>query len=53
MDNLTRIASRVADLTGIGMEYLVVDGIIIAKFFNGFFVGDKPSGNNEVTAIAA
>lgn len=37
MDNIIRIASKVQDLKGIGTEYLVIDGVIIARFYNGNF----------------
>lgn len=54
-DNVVRVSSTVNDLIGIGTEYLVVDGTVIAKFYNGNMVSDivvvSPGG--EVTLTAA
>lgn len=53
MDNLIKIAYNVLDLTGEGLEYLVVNGEVIGKFFNGNLMGVAPVGNTEVTRKAA
>lgn len=53
MDNAIRIGSKPSELTGIGLEYLAVNGIIIAKFFDGMLITAMPCGNSEITAIAA
>ena len=34
-DNKVRISNKRMDLTGVGTEYLVVNGEVIAKFFDG------------------
>lgn len=43
------IGSCVAKLTGIGYEYLVVNGVILAVFFDGWLVGSASIGNNDET----
>ena len=53
MDNVIRIGSKPSELTGIGLEYLAVNGIVIAKFFDGMLITAMPCGNSEITAIAA
>lgn len=55
MDNLIKIGigSKASELTGIGTEYLVVNGVCIAKFWNGNIVTAVALGNNEVTKTAA
>jgi hypothetical protein len=35
MDNVIRVGYKPSELTGIGLEYLVVDGNVVAKFYNG------------------
>jgi hypothetical protein len=51
LDNMERVAvsSSYADLIGIGTEYVVINGEVVAKFLNGNF--DTPvAGNSEKTA---
>ncbi len=45
------VASRAADLTGVGLEYLLsADGqTIMARFYNGDFLGQPQSGDREPT----
>ena len=52
MLDLIRASSNLSDLTGIGTEYLVVNGTILAKFYNGNFVLDCPRGNLDETIAA-
>ena len=49
MDNVIFIGGRPSELKGVGTEYLVVDGIIVAKFYNGNFVTALPTGDSEKT----
>jgi len=54
MLNQIGIGSKASDLTGIGTEYLVVNGEVIAKFYDGNMIVDAPLVDGaEVTAIAA
>lgn len=51
--NTIRIGQLPSELTGQGTEYLVRNGSVIAKFFNGNFVGAIPKGNSDLTVSAA
>lgn len=53
MDNIIRVAHNISDLTGIGLEYLVVKGEVIAKFFNGNLMGAVVVNGTEITRKAA
>ena len=53
MENIIRIGYKPSQLTGIGSEYLVVDGFIIAKFWNGNIVTESTQGNEDETQTAA
>lgn len=53
MDNVIRIGCKPSELTGIGLEYLAVNGMIIARFFDGNLITAMPCGNSNKTAIAA
>lgn len=45
------VGSRYGDLTGVGTEYVVVNGVVVAKFMDGTLVtGMVPPGNSDVTA---
>jgi len=48
-DNTVRIGFTVSQLQGIGLEYLVGDGMVRAVFYNGVMRGIAPIGNTEVT----
>ncbi len=50
--NEIRIASNLSELTGIGTEYLILNGEIVAKFWNGNIACDAQSGNTEKTITA-
>lgn len=44
------VADRAADLSGIGLEYLVsaVDGVtVMARFYNGNFLGGPPQSTDN------
>jgi hypothetical protein len=41
------IGSKPSELTGTGLEYLVVQGLIIAKFYDGSFVTDTMEKPNK------
>jgi hypothetical protein len=54
MDNVIRVGKKASELKGEGTEYLVIDGQVIAKFYDGNMVTDiKPVGNDEVTIASA
>jgi hypothetical protein len=50
-----RVGFKAEQLEGQGLELLVVDGIVIAKFLDGMLVsglsGEMPKGNNEITKV--
>ena len=52
-DNTIYIGHSINELTGHGTEYLVRNGTVIAKFFNGNFVGTIPKGNSDLTLSVA
>lgn len=54
-DNVVRVSNTVKDLIGIGTEYLVVDGTVIAKFYNGNLVSEVnvTLSGDEVTLSVA
>ncbi len=47
-DNI-KVFDGIQSLTGIGTEYLVKDGDVIAKFYNGNIIRETIKGNNEET----
>lgn len=54
MDNVIRVGFKPSELTGVGLEWLVVNGLVIAKFYDGNFVHEfAPKGNDDVTKKAA
>lgn len=48
-ENTVRVSDKLSDLSGIGTEYLIIDGYIVAKFWDGNLVGVLPGGNSEKT----
>jgi len=52
-DNTIRIGRSVSELSGNGTEYLLSNGQVIAKFFNGNFVGSIPKMNSDLTVSVA
>ena len=48
MDTI-KLADRLSDLTGKGTEYLIVDGLIIAKFVDGNLDHGPLTGNMDET----
>ena len=48
MTEIVIVASTYAELTGVGTEYVVRDGIVIAKFLNGDLESEI-TGNMEIT----
>ena len=53
MSNVIRIAQSIMDLTGEGLEYLVVDGEVIGKFFNGNLMAAVVVDGTDITKKAA
>lgn len=53
MENVIKVSDKLSDLTGVGTEYLAVDGFVIARFYNGNFMADPVIGNEEPTIKAA
>ena len=52
-DNVVRVSFSLQELKGTGTEYYVIDGTIVAKFFNGTLVtGEIPQGNEEITKVS-
>lgn len=53
---MIRVGFKPSQLLGEGTEYLVVEGMIIAKFFNGKLICDAndvlTEGNDEITKVA-
>lgn len=52
-DNVIRIVSNVKDMTGKGLEYLVVDGFVIAKFHDGGMMSCRISLNGDRETVTA
>lgn len=52
MDNVIKVSTDIQQLTGIGTEYLVKDGIILAAFYDGQLrrVGHVDGESETVTA---
>lgn len=51
--NVIGIGRSVSDLKGKGTEYLVIEGVIIAKFYNGQMIQTVMAVNgNEKTVIS-
>jgi hypothetical protein len=48
-DNVVRVGFTLSQLTGKGTEYLVVNGIITARFFNGDLIQSPQAGNKDDT----
>lgn len=42
-----KVGYTLSELTGQGFEYLVVNGLIIAKFYDGNLLTDSPKGGNS------
>ena len=43
------IGGSVSELTGFGLEYLVVGDVVTAKFYNGMLLHSMTRVNNEIT----
>ena len=52
-DNKIGIGFKPSELKGIGTEYLIVNGIVIAKFYDGQMIVMTLKGNKEETVTAA
>lgn len=52
-DNVVKVGFRPSQLTGVGTEYLVVNGLIVAKFFNGNLIAALQGGNKDETVTSA
>jgi hypothetical protein len=49
--NVIRIGHHISELTGKGTEYLVINGEIVAKFYNGMLPSVASCDPNEATLI--
>jgi hypothetical protein len=52
-DNVIYISDGYASLKGIGTEYVVINGEIVAKFYNGMFPKVARAGNTDQTIASS
>ena len=50
-DNIVKVGYSVLQLTGVGTEYLVIDGNVIAKFFNGNLILSRTTVTQDPTVV--
>lgn len=52
IDDQIKIGNHINQLTGNGTEYLVINDIVVAKFYNGNIIAQTLVNANEVTKPA-